>query len=40
MLFFSAIGFVIRDDLPDFEKADAGFDARGTDIYGANIQWR
>ncbi|GMH78863.1 hypothetical protein TrLO_g8610 [Triparma laevis f. longispina] len=35
MLAFSAIGFIVRDDLPDFKKADKGFDARGTDISGA-----
>ncbi|GMH78131.1 hypothetical protein TrST_g12738 [Triparma strigata] len=35
MLAFSAIGFIVRDDLPDFAKADKGFDARGTDISGA-----
>mmetsp|Transcript_23905 Transcript_23905/g.49813 ORF Transcript_23905/g.49813 Transcript_23905/m.49813 type:complete len:1062 (-) Transcript_23905:27-3212(-) len=40
MLFFSAIGFIVREETPDFSEADAGFDARGTDIYGANIQWR
>lgn len=28
-------GFIVRDDLPDFKKADKGFDARGTDISGA-----
>ncbi len=40
MLFFASIGFLIRDDLPDFSKADAGFDTRGTDIAGARYSFR
>jgi len=35
MLGMSAIGFIVRDDLPDFAKADKGFDARGTDLAAA-----
>ena len=35
MLGMSAIGFIVREDLPDFAKADKGFDARGTDLAAA-----
>ena len=40
MLFFSALGFVVRDDRPDFEQAEKGFDVRGSDIAGGSYQWK
>jgi hypothetical protein len=37
MFFFAAIGFITRpDDLPDFSRADKGFDTRGSDIAGTS----
>ena len=35
MLTLAVIGFVVRDDYPDFNKADRGFEPRGTVIGGA-----
>jgi len=34
MLTFASIGFVLREDRPDFNKADKGFEPRGTVIGG------
>jgi len=37
MVFFTAIGFIVRpDDMPDFSRADKGFDTRGSDLAGAS----
>jgi hypothetical protein len=35
MLLAAVLGFVISDDYPQFEKADKGFEPRGTEISGA-----
>ncbi|GMH80958.1 hypothetical protein TL16_g08767 [Triparma laevis f. inornata] len=35
MLLLAVLGFIVRDDYPDFNKADRGFEPRGTPIGGA-----
>lgn len=35
MLLAAVLGFIISDDYPQFEKADKGFEPRGTEISGA-----